>query len=295
MNAAQVSGSAPGFGGIRGAWRRSPDCASATNGRSMRIARSADGPSDPERRSRSPGVCCRGSACRRADSPIPTITRGVGRGCVGSTPEKERPSAKSSPSGRTPRPRTRTPTWWWSAVPAEPGGSSDGTEPAGSWSPHRPVTGPHAGSIGSFEPTSTQMPPPTRSFALSLRVAGIVTPMRERAVDGMRAYWNDRAKANAAWYVDTSLDYAAPDMDRFWETGRVIVAEALDKDPPAKPGGTDLAVEIGPGLGRICVALADRFDRVVGVDISEEMVSRATELVDNSKVSFVLGDGASLS
>lgn len=111
----------------------------------------------------------------------------------------------------------------------------------------------------------------------------------------MRSYWNDRAKANAAWYVDTSLDYAAPDMDRFWETGRVIVAEALDKDPPASPGGTSLAVEIGPGLGRICVALADRFDRVVGVDISEEMVQQANELVANPKVSFVLGDGASLS
>ena len=118
--------------------------------------------------------------------------------------------------------------------------------------------------------------------------------MGERAVDGMRSYWDDRAKANAAWYVDTSLDYEQPDMERFWETGQVIVGDALDHDPPATPAGTGLAVEIGPGLGRICLALADRFDRVVGVDISEEMVRQAREAVKNPKVSFIVGDGATL-
>jgi SAM-dependent methyltransferase len=51
-------------------------------------------------------------------------------------------------------------------------------------------------------------------------------------------------------------------------------------------------VEIGAGLGRNCRALAARFSRVVGLDISEEMVRRATELVPN--VEFVLTDGASM-
>lgn len=117
--------------------------------------------------------------------------------------------------------------------------------------------------------------------------------MGERAVDGMRSYWDDRAKSNAAWYVDTSLDFDDPDMERFWQTGQVIVTDALD-NAPAQPGGTGLAVEIGPGLGRICLALADRFDRVVGVDISEEMVRQARAAVTNPKVSFVVGDGATI-
>jgi SAM-dependent methyltransferase len=108
----------------------------------------------------------------------------------------------------------------------------------------------------------------------------------------MRDYWDARARENAAWYVDTSLAYDDPDMQRFFETGEVVVAEALDGSPPASPPGRGLAVEIGSGLGRICQALSHRFDRVVGIDISPTMVERATELVPADGVSFVLGDGS---
>jgi SAM-dependent methyltransferase len=110
----------------------------------------------------------------------------------------------------------------------------------------------------------------------------------------MRSYWDEGARRNALWYVDTSLDYNEPDLDRFFETGRTIVAEAL-RDAPVEPPGHDLAVEIGSGLGRVSKALAERFDRVIGVDISSEMLKRAQELVQDRKVEFVLGDGVSLS
>ena len=114
----------------------------------------------------------------------------------------------------------------------------------------------------------------------------------DRALAAMRSYWDDRARVNAAWYVDTSLDFTAPDMVAFFETGRRIVSEALDGETPHPNGG--LAVEIGSGLGRVCLALADRFERVVGIDVSSEMVTRARELVDAGNVEFVLGDGATL-
>ena len=117
---------------------------------------------------------------------------------------------------------------------------------------------------------------------------------RTRSAARLRAYWDDAAQRNAAWYVDTSLDYDAPDMERFWATGEVVVAEALDNAPVAPPG-TRLAVEIGSGLGRICRALSRRgFDEVVGVDISPTMVERARELATEPGVRFELGDGASL-
>jgi SAM-dependent methyltransferase len=109
----------------------------------------------------------------------------------------------------------------------------------------------------------------------------------------MRAYWDEGARRNAVWYVDTSLDYDEPDLERFFETGRVIVGQALD-DAPVHPPGRGLAVEIGCGLGRICQGLAERFDRVVGVDISPEMLKQAREHVQDPKVEFVLGDGVSL-
>lgn len=110
----------------------------------------------------------------------------------------------------------------------------------------------------------------------------------------MRAYWEAAAQRNAAWYVDTSLDYDAPDMELFWGSGERTVAEALD-GAPAAPAGTGLAVEIGSGLGRMCRALSRRgFTEVIGVDVSPTMVARARELVDEPGVRFELGDGATL-
>lgn len=109
----------------------------------------------------------------------------------------------------------------------------------------------------------------------------------------MRSYWDERARQNAMWYVDTSLHYEDPDADRFWETGREVVDQLVER-APIRSGGRGQAVEIGCGLGRICVALADHYDRVVGVDISQEMVDRARAVVTHPAVSFEVGDGASL-
>ncbi len=107
----------------------------------------------------------------------------------------------------------------------------------------------------------------------------------------MRRYWNERARLNAPWYVDTSLSYDEPDLERFLETGRRIVDEAL-AGPDAT--GRSLAVEIGSGLGRNTLALAHHFDRVVGLDISSEMLERASQVAPHERVAFVLGDGSSL-
>lgn len=109
----------------------------------------------------------------------------------------------------------------------------------------------------------------------------------------MRSYWDEAARTNAAWYVDTSLNFDHPDLAQFFETGRTVVAVAVD-EAPVSPPGRGLAVEIGSGLGRICRALSERFDRVVGLDISEEMVRRARELVDESRITFEVSNGSDL-
>lgn len=117
--------------------------------------------------------------------------------------------------------------------------------------------------------------------------------MTGRAVQRMRRYWDAAATRNAAWYVDTSLDYDDPDMERFLDGGRRIVEQALGQ-APARPVRQESAVEIGAGLGRVCLALAEHFDHVVGLDISPEMVSRAERLVDRPNVRFLVGDGRTL-
>lgn len=109
----------------------------------------------------------------------------------------------------------------------------------------------------------------------------------------MREYWDERARENAAWYVDTSLSYDTPDMEQFFATGRRVVAEALC-DAPVQPLERRLAVEIGPGIGRVCAALAEHFEDVIGIDVSEEMVSRARQHVAGPRVRFIVGDGTSL-
>ena len=109
----------------------------------------------------------------------------------------------------------------------------------------------------------------------------------------MRRYWDERARENAVYYVDTSCDYDAPDLDEFFAAGRKIVSTALT-DAPVRPPHTTRAVELGAGLGRNCAVLADHFDEVIGLDISAEMVRRASELVGDPRVRFQLTDGEGL-
>lgn len=111
--------------------------------------------------------------------------------------------------------------------------------------------------------------------------------------DGMKRYWDARARENAVWYVDTTCNYEDPDMGAFFATGARVVERAL-LEAPVQPRGRALAVEIGSGLGRISLALSDHFDQVLGVDISAEMVGRARELVPNPRVRFEVGNGTDL-
>lgn len=119
--------------------------------------------------------------------------------------------------------------------------------------------------------------------------------MTQRSAERMRRYWDERARRNAIWYVDTSTDFENPDMETFLRTGEQIVEQALRQPTaPVLPLRRERAVEIGSGVGRICLALASDFDEVVGVDVSDEMVRQARELVDKPGVRFVVGDGSGI-
>lgn len=109
----------------------------------------------------------------------------------------------------------------------------------------------------------------------------------------MRDYWDERARENAVFYVDTSTDYDDPDLDRFLAVGEEVVRIAL-LDAPVQPPGRALAVELGSGLGRNCAALAEHFEQVIGVDISQEMIDRAADMVEATKIAFELGGGEDL-
>jgi SAM-dependent methyltransferase len=88
----------------------------------------------------------------------------------------------------------------------------------------------------------------------------------------MRAVWDALAAAETEVYVG---DPARGEEELASVFGR------LGADPR---GG--VCVEVGCGPGRMTDALAARFDRVVAVDVSPEMLARATEAVTAANVDF---------
>lgn len=86
----------------------------------------------------------------------------------------------------------------------------------------------------------------------------------------MRATWDALAAGDTTTYVGDPARGRA-ELDALF--GR------LGGDPR---GGT--AIEVGCGPGRMTGALAERFDRVVALDVSPEMVARAREAVRAANV-----------
>jgi SAM-dependent methyltransferase len=117
--------------------------------------------------------------------------------------------------------------------------------------------------------------------------------LRREREDGMRRFWNDRAREDAFYFVDTRQPYRATDPGRFWNAEELVdyVLAGLD----VRLGAEDAVVEIGCGLGRITRVLAARARRVVALDVSDEMLARArVHNPDLGNVEWVLGDGRSL-
>jgi len=113
------------------------------------------------------------------------------------------------------------------------------------------------------------------------------------ATDPQR-FWDERAREHALFFVDNRLDYRSPDLESFWAGG----AEALDGmlgAVGAEVRAEDVVVDIGCGVGRLTRVLAARARRVIGVDVSAEMLARARELNPGlTHVEWIHGDGRGL-
>jgi ubiquinone/menaquinone biosynthesis C-methylase UbiE len=110
----------------------------------------------------------------------------------------------------------------------------------------------------------------------------------------MKAAWNRRAQCDAYYYVETAHWDKKP--DKFFALGeeraKVLIDPVLEKLKITGTGKT--AVDIGCGVGRFTRALGRRFDKVIGVDVSEDMIAQAK--ADNKfmeNLSFLEGDGIS--
>jgi SAM-dependent methyltransferase len=107
-------------------------------------------------------------------------------------------------------------------------------------------------------------------------------------------FWDERAREQALFFVDNTIDYRDPDVERFWAEGERTVGAILD-EVGVEIEPSDTVVEIGCGVGRLTRVLAERAERVLALDVSGEMLARARELnpaLEN--VTWLHGDGASL-
>ncbi len=85
-----------------------------------------------------------------------------------------------------------------------------------------------------------------------------------------------------------------PDPDVFFRRG-AEEADALLAFCGLDPSHDKTMLEIGCGVGRMTRRFSERYGRVVAVDVSPAMLSRAREnLSDRSNVEWVLGSGSDL-
>ena len=110
----------------------------------------------------------------------------------------------------------------------------------------------------------------------------------------MQSFWDERARENALYFVDNTIDYRSPDADWFWRQGERTV-DAILGVLELEIGADDDLVEIGCGVGRLTRVLAARARSVAALDVSAEMLAQAQELNEGlDNVRWLKGDGTTL-
>jgi len=111
----------------------------------------------------------------------------------------------------------------------------------------------------------------------------------EQQLEKMRRDWDDRARENARYYVDTARQDWTD--EEFFQSGERTVAEEIRTDMinicQGKDPSTMRVLEIGCGAGRVTRALARLFGEVHAVDVSGEMVRLARAAVEGYPKAFV--------
>jgi SAM-dependent methyltransferase len=109
--------------------------------------------------------------------------------------------------------------------------------------------------------------------------------MTRRAAGLTGERWDDVARAKVSAYFD---DLAPEWHTRTGPARNAVVADALERGVGVIRG--DVCIELGSGIGAYTPALANRWERVVAIEVSLEMLLRAPRGVGH----LLLADGARL-
>jgi SAM-dependent methyltransferase len=118
-------------------------------------------------------------------------------------------------------------------------------------------------------------------------------------LDEQRRDWEELARLDPMWAVVSAPDrrFGRWDTDEFFATGEREVAALLARGRElGVPAQERDALEFGCGLGRVTRALAKRYVRAVGIDISTQMLDQARRLnAEVAGIDFVHNDAEDLS
>ena len=102
------------------------------------------------------------------------------------------------------------------------------------------------------------------------------------SLERMRADWNARAEEDANYYV--AFGRRSQEDDEFFSTASDVV-RVLERELK-RLSTRDSALEIGCGPGRLMFPMSRHFQRIDGVDISDEMVRLARERLRRAPNAF---------
>ena len=103
--------------------------------------------------------------------------------------------------------------------------------------------------------------------------------------------WERFAREDPLLYIDPVVS-PGMSIEQFVASGEPLVAAALEWAAPLP--GHARALEIGCGVGRYTTALARRFERVDGVDVSATMIALASRLGTPANAHLRVGSGRDL-
>ncbi|MGI8847289.1 MAG: class I SAM-dependent methyltransferase [Candidatus Dormibacteria bacterium] len=109
--------------------------------------------------------------------------------------------------------------------------------------------------------------------------AGTSRPERPRVIEELQSTWDAHGRNDPLWAIlaEPGKRGGRWDIGEFFATGRADITELMARfhELGVEPSGR--ALDFGCGVGRLTEALADHYERVDGVDVSEAMVRGARE------------------
>src|SRR5690606_16447236 len=100
--------------------------------------------------------------------------------------------------------------------------------------------------------------------------------------DGLKRVWHERSLASRRFFLENADKFKAQqDLIASFEVYRTQISELLDLSPlPSRCR----ALEVGPGQGEFLSVLSARFDQVMGLDNSPQMLAQARRLVEDTQL-----------